>query len=217
MPVPHFPGKIRPRPPLRILLTHAGVRNPVNKKPFSEAMLFGIAGGIGIGVAAFHYAQENFSTFFIAGRHLWFDDLLYVEKLSAGWASRPSSGKLRRQRGEEQQRITRAGTVRCLGRYGASAAPSIADDMERRRICVVTVYQIDGDQALIGDMADRPVLISLAEGSPRHGPVLRSKAPIAENRRTESRRPDRTGERGLRCHKVMTMKSRERGRTPCHA
>src|SRR5262245_42188191 len=74
------PGRIPATNCLRILLEHAGINNPDSKKPFSEAMLFGIAGGVGIGVAAFHYAKENFSSFFIAGRHSWFDDLLYLQE-----------------------------------------------------------------------------------------------------------------------------------------
>ncbi len=41
--------------------------------------MFGIAGGVGAGVVAFHYDKEDFSSFFIAGRHLWQDDLAYIQ------------------------------------------------------------------------------------------------------------------------------------------
>src|SRR5262245_36442381 len=39
----HFPGNIPTTTALRILLTHAGVRNPANGEPLSEALLFVIA------------------------------------------------------------------------------------------------------------------------------------------------------------------------------
>jgi hypothetical protein len=32
-----------------------------------------------LGVFAFHYEKENFSTFFVAGRHLWQDDVAYTK------------------------------------------------------------------------------------------------------------------------------------------
>src|SRR5207248_3071827 len=74
----HFGGNVPATTALRVLLAHAGVRAPHTGKPFSEAMLFGLAGGIGIGCCAFHYQKENFSSFFLAGRHLWVDDLAYL-------------------------------------------------------------------------------------------------------------------------------------------
>jgi len=69
----HFPGSVPSAGVLRALLAHAGVRNPQTGAPFSEAMVFGLAGGIGAGMFAFHYAKENVSTFYLAGRHLWQD------------------------------------------------------------------------------------------------------------------------------------------------
>jgi len=75
---PHFPGKIPAATALRALLAHRGMRDPHTGQPFSEAMVFGIAGGIGAGVFTFRYEKEDFSSFFVAGRHLWEDDLSYL-------------------------------------------------------------------------------------------------------------------------------------------
>src|SRR5262249_3509254 len=75
----HFPGSIPAATALRVLLAHAGVRDPHTQEPFSEAMLFGIAGGIGVGVFSFFYEKENIATFFVAGRHGWQDDLGYLK------------------------------------------------------------------------------------------------------------------------------------------
>jgi len=69
----HYPGNVPGSAALRALLSHAGARAPHTKEPFSEAMVFGIAGGIGAGMFTFHYAKQNFSSFYVAGRHLWQD------------------------------------------------------------------------------------------------------------------------------------------------
>ncbi len=38
-----------------------------------------IGGGAGIGVFQFHYAREDFSSLFLAGRHAWDDDLGFID------------------------------------------------------------------------------------------------------------------------------------------
>src|SRR5262245_60264836 len=75
----HFPGSVPSAGVLRALLAQAGVRNPHTAAPFSEAMVFGLAGGIGAGMFAFHYAKENASTFYLAGRHLWQDHVAWAQ------------------------------------------------------------------------------------------------------------------------------------------
>src|SRR5207249_9747859 len=67
----HLPGCVRATTALRILPTHAGVRAPHTGRPFSEAMLFGIAGGVGIGVFSFFYEPEGFASLYLAGLHLF--------------------------------------------------------------------------------------------------------------------------------------------------
>jgi hypothetical protein len=75
----HFPGSVPAAAILRAMLTHAGIEDPATGAPLSEAMVFGIAGGIGAGVFSFHYPKENFSSFFVAGRHLWQDHRAWAE------------------------------------------------------------------------------------------------------------------------------------------
>ena len=75
----HFPGSVPAAAILRAMLTHAGVMDPATGAPLSEAMVFGISGGIGAGVFSFHYAKENLSSFFVAGRHLWQDHRAWAE------------------------------------------------------------------------------------------------------------------------------------------
>ena len=57
---------------LRILLADAGL-------DITEPHALVIGGGIGLGVFQFHYAAEGVSTFFLAGRHKWDDDLAFLD------------------------------------------------------------------------------------------------------------------------------------------
>jgi hypothetical protein len=63
---------------LRSALASLGAVAPHTGSPWSEEMLFGLGGGPGIGVFAFHYPAEDFSSFYIAGRHLWDDSPAFL-------------------------------------------------------------------------------------------------------------------------------------------
>ena len=95
-PLHHYPGSTPGPTALRALLSHAGVRAPHTRAPFSEAMVFGIAGGIGAGMFTFHYPKEDFSSFFVAGRHLWHDHtawaLAAAKRMGVTAVVRESSG-----------------------------------------------------------------------------------------------------------------------------
>src|SRR4051812_44500077 len=73
----HFPGNVPAATALRVLLAHAGVRAPHTGQPFSEALLFAAAGGVGAGMFSFFYEKAGFASFFVAGRHGWRDNLVY--------------------------------------------------------------------------------------------------------------------------------------------
>src|SRR3989442_13925670 len=48
------------------LLAHLGVRAPHTREPFTEEMLFGVGGGIGVAYFVFEY--KDFTSFYIRGR-----------------------------------------------------------------------------------------------------------------------------------------------------
>lgn len=164
-PFNHFAGSVPVATALRTLLAHAGVRAPHTGQPFSEAMLFGIGGGIGAGVFAFHYTKEDFSSFFIAGRHLWQDDQAWLERAL--------------------ERLGLSAVIEEAG--GAKAAEShLTAALEHGRPVVawvdaaglpyrglparwdggayhlLTVYRIEGGDAVVGDLADEPIRVPLA-------------------------------------------------------
>lgn len=161
----HFPGRVPATTALRVLLTHAGVRDPHTKKPFSDAMLFGIAGGVGIGVAAFHYAKENFSSFFIAGRHLWFDDLLYLKNALVRFGIKPVVKESSGAKTAEKNLRDALDNGPCVAWVDMTLLPhrGLSTQWSGGGYHVITVYKIDGDHALIGDLAEAPISISLTD------------------------------------------------------
>src|SRR5262249_41674154 len=85
----HFPGNVPATTALRVLLTAAGVRDPHTGGPFSEAMLYGIAGGVGIGAFSFLYEKGNFASFFVAGHHLFHAHRAYLTGVLGRFGIKP--------------------------------------------------------------------------------------------------------------------------------
>jgi hypothetical protein len=163
----HVPGSVPATTALRVLLAHAGVRDPHTGEPLSEAMLFGIAGGIGIGVFSFFYEREDVATFYVAGRHLWHDDLAYLRDTFERFGIEPLIQESGGARAAEQQLRD------ALERHGPCVAWVDMAELPHRMMPaawsgggyhVITVYSIEPDgTALIGDMTDEPIGISLAD------------------------------------------------------
>jgi hypothetical protein len=160
----HFPGSVPATTALRVLLAQAGVRDPQTGKPFSEAMLFGIAGGIGVGVFSFFYEREDVATFFIAGRHQWHDDLAYLRSALERFGIEPLVQEAGGAKAAEQQLRD------ALERHGPSVAWVDLAELPHRAMPsawsgggyhVITVYQIEDGAAQIGDLTDEPISIAL--------------------------------------------------------
>lgn len=152
----HFPGSTPGPTALRSLLAAAGMPAPHTGEPFSEAMVFGIAGGIGAGMFTFHYAKENFSSFFVAGRHLWQDHLAWAraatDRLGATAIVKESSAP----KAAEKQ-------LRELLGEGRPAMAWVT--FGGRQYHLVTMHAIDdaAGTALVGDLRDEPLEVPLAE------------------------------------------------------
>jgi len=156
----HLPGNIPATTALRVMLAAAGIHDPNSGEPLSEAMLFGIAGGIGAGVFAFHYEEEEFSSFFVAGRHLWDDDLAYLQGAIERFGLRPlvseSSGK--RKASSNLLEALRSGAP-AIAWVDAATLPhrAIPKSLQGGGYHVVTVYAADDNKVLIGDLTDHPI------------------------------------------------------------
>jgi len=148
----HFAGNVPATTALRTLLANGGVRAPHTGQPFSEAMLFGIAGGIGMGVMSFYYEKAGVATFFLAGRHQWHDHVAYLKEALGAFGIQPVIAETTGAAAARKQ------LAEALEKYG----PAVAW-VEGYR--VITVYSVDEKEkvARIGDLTDDPISIPLAE------------------------------------------------------
>jgi hypothetical protein len=162
----HLPGSIPVCTALRVLLRYAGVMNPRTKAPFSEAMVFGIDGGIGAGMFSFHYAKENFSSFFVAGRHGWQDDAHWTagarKRLGVKAVVKESSGV---KPAEKQLRGLLGGGRPVMAWVDSTLLPhrAMPGAWSGGGYHAITVHRIDDAAgiAMIGDLADEPIPIPL--------------------------------------------------------
>jgi hypothetical protein len=161
----HFPGNVPATTALRVLLAHAGVCAPHTGEPFSEAMLFGLAGGVGVGVFSFFYEKADFASFFVAGRHLWHDHLAYLrracERLGLSVEVRESGGA----KTAEQHLREALQHGPCVAWVDGTRLPhrAMPTSCGGGSYHVVTVYRLDdAGTALVGDLADEPIAVPLA-------------------------------------------------------
>ena len=164
----------------RALLAHAGVRHPVTGQPLSEAMVFGLGGGIGAGVFAFHYAKEDFSSFFISGRHLWHDDLGWAKalakRLGLTAVIKESTGA---KAAETQLRELLEGGRPVLAWVDAASLPhrAMPKSWEGGGYHVVSIHGIDDatGTAIMGDLSESPIPIALADLATARGRIKKFK------------------------------------------
>ncbi len=188
----HFPGNVPATTALRILLANQGVRAPHTGEPFSEAMLFGIAGGIGIGVFSFFYEKEDLATFFIAGRHQWHDNEAYLRGALDPFHIEPTIQETAGAKAAEQQLFeTLERQAPCVAWVDAAELPhrAMPSQWSGSGYHVVVVHSLDreGGTALIGDLTDDPISIPLAD-------LARARARIKKQKhRLLSIAPDATG------------------------
>lgn len=175
---PHFAGSIPGPTAFRIALAAAGVPDPRSRRPLSEAMAFGIAGGIGIGTFSFVYEKADVATFYITGRHLFLDDCEYLRNGARRLGIEPvvvESTSAKKGAAALPQMLEEHGP--CIAWVDSASVPhrAMPDRCQGGGYHIVTVYSIDDDQALIGDMTDAPVAISLDDLNAARGRIKKFK------------------------------------------
>jgi len=159
----HQPGTIPGATALRIMLAAAGVRDPRTGQPFTEAMTFGFAGGIGIGVFGFVYDKADFASLFIGGRHLWQDDDLYLRRAAArlGVPIEVHEGTPRATDAAIREILASGRPATAFLEAGLLPHRRMPEAMLGGGQHLVTVYGMDGEQAVIGDIAALPYSVPL--------------------------------------------------------
>jgi len=155
----HLPGSVPLATALRVLLTHAGI-TASGGAPLSEALTFGLAGGIGAGVFAFHYEKEDFSSFYVAGTHLWQDPVACVtaacKRLGLAPEIREFGGAGPAEKGLAAWAAE--GPVLAWVDMGHLPHRGMPPSMSGGGYHQVVVYRAEpGGEALIGDLADAPI------------------------------------------------------------
>lgn len=176
----HLPGSIPAAAALRVLLTAAGAGEPKSRRALPESLVFGIAGGIGIGVCQFLYEKEDFASFYVAGRHHWHDDAGYLsaaaERFGLKATIRESGGV---KAAEKHLREALAEGRPCVAFVDMAHLPhrAMPPRFSGGGYHVVTVYDIDdaAKAARIGDLTDRPLTISLDDLSAARGRIRKFK------------------------------------------
>ncbi|MBI1760630.1 MAG: DUF4872 domain-containing protein [Acidobacteria bacterium] len=163
----HFPGNVPATTALRIMLAHHGVRAPHTGEPFTEAMLFGLAGGIGIGVFAFYYQREDHASFFLAGRHQWHDDAAYLAEALQRFGIKPVIQESGGAKAAEQQLRAALAHGPCIAWVDMAELPhrAMPSEFSGGGYHVIVVYRVNDEDgtALIGDLTDAPISIPLAD------------------------------------------------------
>jgi Domain of unknown function (DUF4872)/Butirosin biosynthesis protein H, N-terminal len=203
----HFPGAVPGAAALRTLAANAGVSDPATGRPFTEAMVFGIAGGIGAGVFAFHYEKEDFSSFFIAGRHSWQDEKRYLEsgaeRLGLGSTVREAGGAKAAQ--AQLEAALEQGPVVAwvdMANLPYRAMPAMWSGGGYH---IAVVYRIADGSALVGDLADQPFTVSLPDLSVARSRIKKDKQRILSVEKTGTVNLKKAVADGLRaCHAGLT-------------
>lgn len=173
----HYAGCVPAATAIRILLSNAGVNAPHSGQPFTEPMLFGIAGGVGIGVYSFLYEKEDFASFFIGGRHLWHDDLAYLLRALARLGISPTVRESSAAKPAEKtlRELLEGGPVIAWVDMAKLPHRAMPSEYDGGGYHVVTVYELHGDTALIGDLTDDPVELPTAVLAEARGRIKKYK------------------------------------------
>jgi hypothetical protein len=161
----HFPGSIPAVTAMRALLAAADVKDPATGQPFTEEILFGLAGGIGIGVFTFLYEKDDFASLFVGGRHLWQDDEIFLtaafKRLGAKiktWedgGTKAAANALTEALSEGRPAIAWVDA-------GLLPHRAVPESMQGGGYHVVSVLGLadGGKTVVVGDLADEPINVS---------------------------------------------------------
>lgn len=167
----HLAGRVPATTALRILLNGLG-------HSWTEPQLFAAAGGIGAGVFSFLYEKEDFVSLYVAGRHKWYDELDYLKSAAVRVGARPVVKEAAAATaGLKQLREALDGGRPVIAWVDAAHLPhrKLPPEASGGAYHLITIYAIDGDVALIGDLAPEPIELSLHDLAQARGRIRKQK------------------------------------------
>jgi hypothetical protein len=177
----HLTGNVPATTALRVLLTTAGIRAPHTNEPFTEAMLFGIAGGIGMGMFSFVYEKANFASFYVAGRDDWANDVRYLTRATERLGAEASVGEEVKSAAQAIDAALGAGRP-CIVWLDAAALPykAMPAMLSGMASHVVVLYAVDeaSRTARIGDLTDEQIEIPVSVLSAARARIKKDKSRV---------------------------------------
>jgi hypothetical protein len=163
----HRPGLNPGTTALRSLLTHAGVMSP-DGTPLSEAAALLIGGGLGMGVFHFRYEEDDTSTLFLAGRHLWHDEHAFVAEACARLGLETvvtETTSASKSADQLRQAIATHGPTMVWVDMTHLPYRGMPSSWSGGGYHVIVVHIVDeeAETALVSDLADDPIELSLRD------------------------------------------------------
>lgn len=171
----HLPGNVPLATAFRILINHSGINLP-DGSAISEATALGLTGGIGAGVFAFYY--DEFSSFYVAGRHLWYDDVACLKTACQRLGIKPEIKEFGGAGPAEKGLVSllKEGPVIAWLDMGSLPHRGLPASWSGGGYHLVTVYQSDAEgETVFGDLADEPVHLETSLFTKARGRIKKDK------------------------------------------
>lgn len=172
--IAHAGGRNAESNALRNVLANSGVTGPRDGKPFSEELLFGIAGGIGAGYFMFQYKGYP-GWAYVAGRHLWQDNVTYYKNVCArlGLNAKFSESSGTKGALDNLRKALENGPVIAWCDLASLPCYGAPPFFKKGGYHTITIYSIDeaAGTALIGDRAKPTITISLNDLAASRGAI----------------------------------------------
>jgi hypothetical protein len=148
------------------LLRHAGLVAKHTGKPYSEAMLLGIGGGIGMHYYVFQY-KGHMPSFFVSGRHLLQDNVAFIEGICKRLAITPTLKETSSAKAADHNlRAATEGGAAALAWVDLATLPysGLPQSLRKQTYHVVVAYGVDDTgNALVGDLPARVLPVPQAD------------------------------------------------------
>lgn len=147
------------------VLAAQGIVAPHNGKPYSEALLFGIAGGLGVGYILWEFKARPLKVIVFGWQYRWNYPVEYHNGLCARIGVAPSVVEGSAKAGQRALRSALESGQPAIVYLDRENVPyrSISPDLDGCMGYMGTVYGLDGETALLDDMGADGFRISLAE------------------------------------------------------
>lgn len=155
----HLPGVHPDLTALRVLLANVGLTDPQTDDAPTEALLYGLSGGLAIGVMALRYEQADLATLWLTGWNPFGNSIdAACARLGITPTVHETGGAKSAARHLDGLLAVGAPVVAWVDEASLGHAGMPAT-YEGGSYHTIAVYRVDGDQSLIGDRGPAPIAV----------------------------------------------------------